>query len=194
MRGNQTNGGREPRRVVGEADHRQHVGNGVERQHEIGERADERCLHLERRVAVEGAVVGGEQILDEGQAGAEALHLDPEAATDRVLVARGTVETHVVEGRGLFRHWGSLVTCERWGMNLVTARRRFPRRYAPREKKPTDRPPRPRTGRRRPRPWTRTARSATRKRAPPAPARAPKDSRRPAGSRNRAAPPKRRAA
>jgi hypothetical protein len=55
VRGDQADRGGEHGRVVGEADHRQHVGNDVEGQHEIGERAEERRLHLHRRVAVEAA-------------------------------------------------------------------------------------------------------------------------------------------
>src|ERR1700693_3027364 len=41
MRLKQPDGGGQHCRVVGEADQRQHVGDEVERQHEIGERADQ---------------------------------------------------------------------------------------------------------------------------------------------------------
>src|ERR1700746_2472274 len=44
--------------IVGEADQGQHVRHGIERQHEIGECAHERCLHLYRRGVIEGAVIG----------------------------------------------------------------------------------------------------------------------------------------
>ena len=74
--------------IVGKAKKRQHVGHKVERQHEIGERADQRGLHLQRRVAIEGAIIGGEQILGERQAGTDTAYLAPEAAAYRLLVAR----------------------------------------------------------------------------------------------------------
>ena len=51
MAGDQLDRGRQNRGIVGKADDRQHVGNGVDRQDEIGERADQRRLHRQRRVA-----------------------------------------------------------------------------------------------------------------------------------------------
>ena len=80
--------GRQHRGIVGEADQWQHIGNDVDRQHEIGERAEERGLHMRRRVAVERAIIGGEQILDERQHRRDPLGLDPELRPQRLLVAR----------------------------------------------------------------------------------------------------------
>ena len=73
-------------RVVGEAEHRQDVGHHIYRQHEIGERTQQRRLHLQRRLTVEGGVVGGEQVLRERQPGGDALQLRPEAAAHARLV------------------------------------------------------------------------------------------------------------
>ena len=79
-------------------------GMRVERQHEIGKRADQRGLHLQRRIAVERAVIGGEQVLGERQPRGDTSHLLPEAAPHRVLVAR---EIHLVarnESNASWRH------------------------------------------------------------------------------------------
>src|ERR1039457_7561236 len=46
----------------------------------LGERADQRRLHRQRRVAIEGAVIGGEQIFGEGNGGGHAPQLATEAA------------------------------------------------------------------------------------------------------------------
>ena len=59
--------GGEHRGIVGEAEHRQHVRNEIERQDEIGDRAEQRRLHMARRLPVERAVIGREQILGERQ-------------------------------------------------------------------------------------------------------------------------------
>src|SRR5204863_437129 len=64
--------------IVGEAEHRQHVGHEVERQDEIGKRAQERDLDMPRRLAVERAIIGGEQIFGEGQLRHHLFELDPE--------------------------------------------------------------------------------------------------------------------
>ena len=84
--GDQLDCGRQHGGIVGEADHRQHVGNGVERQNEIGERADQRRLHRQRRLAVEGAVIGREQILGERNLRGDAPYLAPEIAAQRAVV------------------------------------------------------------------------------------------------------------
>ena len=56
-------------------------------QDEIGERAHERRLHLQRRRVVEGAVIGGEQILREGQPRRHPRGFAPEVAPHALLVA-----------------------------------------------------------------------------------------------------------
>ena len=73
----QIDGGRQHGSVIGKAEHRQDVGNNVGRQHEIGERADQRGLHRQRRTAVECTVVGGDQILGERDRGRDAARFTP---------------------------------------------------------------------------------------------------------------------
>src|SRR5258705_1092473 len=75
------------RRVIRIAKNRQDVGNEIDRQNEIGERAEERGFHLDRRGAVEGAVIGGEEIFGERQTSRDALGLAPEPAPHPRLVA-----------------------------------------------------------------------------------------------------------
>ena len=74
--------------IVGKAEQRQHVGHEVERQHEIGERADQRRPHLEWRGLVEGAVISGEQILGERQSRGHPRGLAPEVAAHPLFVTR----------------------------------------------------------------------------------------------------------
>src|SRR5262249_11320434 len=57
---------RQQRRVIGKPQYGQHVGNGINRQYKISDRAYQRYLDRHRRVAIEGTIVGGEQIFSEG--------------------------------------------------------------------------------------------------------------------------------
>ena len=85
--------------IIGEAEHRQHVRNEIERQDEIGDRAEQRRLHMARRLLVERAIIGREQILGERQLRHHALELDPEAPAHAFAVFRqpiGRLKTHGV--------------------------------------------------------------------------------------------------
>src|SRR5262249_10765820 len=66
---------------------RQPAGLPVEGQPEMGGRPHERCLHRQGRRGVEGAVMGGEQILGEGQPRRPPRGLPPEIAPHARLVA-----------------------------------------------------------------------------------------------------------
>ena len=95
--GDHADRGREYRGVVGEAEHRQHVRDEIERQDEIGDGAEQRRLHMARRLPVERAIIGREQILGEGQLCHHPLQLDPEAPAHAVAVLRqpvGRFKTH----------------------------------------------------------------------------------------------------
>jgi hypothetical protein len=72
--------------IVAVAQHRQHVGNEVERQDEIGERAKERSLHVRRRGAIERAIVGGEKIFGERKRSGDAFGLCLEFAPQALRV------------------------------------------------------------------------------------------------------------
>src|SRR5580704_11144832 len=89
MGGNEPDGGCEHGRIVGEADHWQHVGDQIERQDEIAERCDQNELDATRRVAIEGAEIGREQVLGKGQICRKAPELWPKLASDAGLLLRG---------------------------------------------------------------------------------------------------------
>ena len=89
--GDQPDRGGEHRRIIGEAEHRHHVGDEIERQDEIGDRAEQRDLHMARRLLVEGAVIGREQILGERQFGRHPLQLDPETPAHALAVLREAI-------------------------------------------------------------------------------------------------------
>ena len=98
---NQPDRGGKHSRVIGETEHRQHVGNEIERQDEIGKRPEQRDLDMARRLFVECAVISGKQIFDEGQPRRNLLQLDPEAPTHAVAVpsqAVGRVEPIAIVG------------------------------------------------------------------------------------------------
>ena len=82
--------GRKHRGIVGVADHRQHVGNEVGGEHEIGERANERGLHMDRRLAIERAIMGGDQIFRERQPRRKPTQLLPEIAPQSGFVSGNT--------------------------------------------------------------------------------------------------------
>ena len=82
MRGDELDGGGEHGGIIAIADDRQDVGNRVRRQHEVSKRANERRLHAQRGLAIERAIMGGEQIFRERQARREPPQLLPEAAPD----------------------------------------------------------------------------------------------------------------
>ena len=83
----QLDGCGEKRRIISEAQHRQKVRDGIDGQHEIGKRADQRCLNRRWRLAVEGTIVGGQQLLSEGNRRNDALQLAPELTPQRVILA-----------------------------------------------------------------------------------------------------------
>jgi hypothetical protein len=69
---NEPDRGGEHRCIIGEADDRQHVGDQVEWQDEIGERGDQNELDATGRVAIEGTEIGREQVFGKGQIGRKA--------------------------------------------------------------------------------------------------------------------------
>ena len=93
--------GGEHRGIIGEAEHRQHVRDEIERQDEIGDGAEQRRLDMARRLLVERAIIGRQQILGERQPGHHPLQLDPEAPAHAFAVFRqpvGRLETHGMFG------------------------------------------------------------------------------------------------
>src|SRR3954464_5459304 len=99
--GNHADRGGEYGGVIGEAEDRHHVGNEIKRQDEIGDRPEQRRLDMARRLPVEGAVIGGEQILRERQLRGDTLQLAPEAAAHALTIFRepvGRLETNAVFG------------------------------------------------------------------------------------------------
>jgi hypothetical protein len=78
MNRNQLDRGSQDGGIVRETDERQHVGNEVERQHEIRKRADDGDLNPARRVAIEGAEIGRKRILGEWKPGGESPEFRPE--------------------------------------------------------------------------------------------------------------------
>ena len=90
MRGDELDGGGEHRGIVRIADHWENIGNDIGRQHEVGERADEDGLYLERRLPIERAIIRGNQIFGERQLRREAPKLAPKSAPDLLLVGRET--------------------------------------------------------------------------------------------------------
>ena len=66
--------------IVGHAEDRQHVRQAIEWHDEICERREQGGAHMRRRAAIERAVVGGQQILDERNLGGKLAEL--EAALD----------------------------------------------------------------------------------------------------------------
>ena len=74
------------RGIVGEAEHRQHVRNEIERQDEIGDGPEQRRLHMARGLPVEGAIIGREQILGERKFCNDPFQLDPEAPAHAFVV------------------------------------------------------------------------------------------------------------
>ena len=75
VRGDETDHRGEQRRIVGEAKPRDHVGDDVEGQDEIGDGGEQHAAHPHRRRRVERAVIGGDQVLDEGNLPAKRLSL-----------------------------------------------------------------------------------------------------------------------
>src|SRR5262245_50105655 len=73
--------------IVCEAEQRQHVRHEIKRQDEIGQRADQRDLNVARRVAIERAVICGEQILGEWQPHGDSPRLCPEITPHAALFA-----------------------------------------------------------------------------------------------------------
>src|ERR1039457_4165784 len=70
----------------------------------LGERADQRRLHRQRRVAIEGAVIGGEQIFGEGNGGGHAPQLAPEAALI-ALPSSSSGRQNAVRANGIGFRW-----------------------------------------------------------------------------------------
>ena len=95
--------GGEHRGVVGEAQHRHHVRHEIERQDEIGQRAEQRRLHMAGRLPIERAVIGAEQFFGEWQAGCDALELGPEAPANALGIP-GEVVRRLKSDRMLRNH------------------------------------------------------------------------------------------
>src|SRR5580704_14788524 len=73
-------------RVVGIADDGKRGRDQVVRHYEIDDRADEYDFYIKRGMAVEGAVMGGQQFFEERQIGRLVLDLAPEFAAQLGLV------------------------------------------------------------------------------------------------------------
>src|SRR6185312_13637524 len=63
----QANRGGENGGIIGKAEYGHHVRNEIERQDEIGERAEQRGLDVARGLFVERAVIGRKQVFREGK-------------------------------------------------------------------------------------------------------------------------------
>ena len=85
MAGHEAERGRQHRGVIGEAQRRDEVGNRVNRQHEICQRGEQGGAHRMRGLAVECAVIGGEEILGERNERGVAAELLPETAAQAGL-------------------------------------------------------------------------------------------------------------
>src|SRR5258708_38779761 len=109
----------EDRGIISEANERQHIGNEVERQHKVRERADQGDLNPARRVAIERAEIGRDQILGKRQPRRESPQFRPEFAAEPGLLARQ---------RGVVFYIYS-VSCEHL---LITSSLRPPGRSGPR--------------------------------------------------------------
>ena len=102
MRGDETDHRREQRRIVGEAEPRDHVGDDVDGQDEIGDGRKQHAAHAHRGRRVERAVIGGDQVVDEGNHPGEPLELGPEVAPDLALpLGEGRKRKLPAEGRSL---------------------------------------------------------------------------------------------
>jgi hypothetical protein len=105
------NGGRQYGCVIGEAEHRQKVRHEVEWQDEIGKRAEQRHLHMQRRGAVEGAVIGGQQLFGERQMRRHTLELAPEVGAHAIAIPGKLLRRRKIRNRKLARlingHWRS---------------------------------------------------------------------------------------
>jgi hypothetical protein len=88
MSGNQPNRGRQHRGVIGESYDRKHVRNEIERQYEIRQRADQGDPNPAGRGAIEGAEIGGDQILGKRKSCGESPKFRPEFASNPRLIAR----------------------------------------------------------------------------------------------------------
>ncbi len=66
--------------IVGEAEARDHVGDEIEGQDEIGERGKEHAPHAHRCRRVERTVIGRNEVVDERHAPGKALELGPKVA------------------------------------------------------------------------------------------------------------------
>jgi len=76
-------------RVIGVAEPQQEIGDGIERQDEIGERAEQRRTHRQRSRAVVGAMKRRHGVLAERDAAQRLAGLGPEAFPDDLFVAHG---------------------------------------------------------------------------------------------------------
>ena len=85
---NQLDRGGEDCGIIGEANERQHIGNEVERQHKVRERADQGDLNPARRVAIECAEIGRDQILGKRQPRGESPEFRPKLTAEPGLLAR----------------------------------------------------------------------------------------------------------
>src|SRR5207302_5664737 len=90
-------------RIVGVAEAGDEIGYDVEGQDEIGERAIENGPRLQWRFGIDGAVVGGEKLVQEGNAAGVAAQLAPEALLGALLIALHPValeERQLLAGHG----------------------------------------------------------------------------------------------
>jgi len=91
MRAHHVEGGEQHSHVIGKAQAENEVRHHVDRQDEIGESADQYALGAQRRCLVEGAIIGGDQVLGIGDIGQNASQLGEEFLLHRLFV---TGENH----------------------------------------------------------------------------------------------------
>lgn len=87
MRADNPERGGQHRSVIGKPKRGDHIRHGISRHHEIGQRAQEDGLGLARGFRVDGGVIGGGQIVGEGDAPGHFQELREKASTGRSRAA-----------------------------------------------------------------------------------------------------------
>ncbi len=73
-------------RVIAKTNQWHHVGNGIGRQHEIGDRTEKHHFHMPRGVVIEGTAISREEILGKGNMRSNMRKLTPKVAKQRIFV------------------------------------------------------------------------------------------------------------
>src|SRR4029077_3575905 len=107
MRGHQLDCDAEHRGIIGIADDRQRIGDQIVRRDEINNGADEHGLDVYWGVAIEGAIMRGQDVLEERNGRYFALELAPQLAAQAGFVVRhpagerGKIRPKIRPSRGL---------------------------------------------------------------------------------------------